>query len=291
VPVAIPTQSLARFERLSFVSRLPAHAGLGGEHRSRRRAPSTEFIEHRSYYPGDDFRRIDWNVYGRLGSLQVRVTEGRERLELVLALDCSASMAWGEPDKLAFATRTIAALAYIGLGRYDAVRLVHLGTHEERLGPLRGRRRFGEVVSFLSRVGSQGRLDLSRQVSACVPSQAQQALVVLVSDLLTPEGVTDGLDTLLRQGVDVVVLHVLSPQELDPHLLGELELLDAETNARLEIGLSLAVLGQYRRRFAGWLDRQARVCHERGLRYVRLQTDRPLESVILDDLRRGNVLR
>jgi uncharacterized protein (DUF58 family) len=234
---------------------------------------------------------VDWNVYGRLGSLQVRVTEGRERLELILVLDCSASMAWGEPDKLGFAARAVAALAYVGLGRFDAVRLVQLGNPRGGLGPLRGRRRFGEVVQALSDGGAHGRLDLSAHVGACLPSPTRQALVVLVSDLLTPAGVEDGLDALLHQGVDVVVLHVLSPQELNPNMLGELELLDAETNERLEVGLSLAVLNQYRDRLGGWLERQAGACSERGLRYVRLRSDRALEAVLLDDLRRGNVLR
>ena len=291
MPITIPSESLARFERLSFVGHLPARAGLGGEHRSRRRAPSTEFVEYRPYQPGDDFRRVDWNVYGRLGSLQVRVTEGRERLELILVLDCSASMAWGEPDKLAFAARTVAALAYVGLGRFDAVRLVQLGRSGANLGPLRGRRRFGEVVQQLSQGGAHGRLDLASNVAACLPSPTRQGLVVLVSDLLAPDGVEAGLDGLLHQGVDVIVLHVLSPQELNPDLLGELELLDAETNERLEVGLSLAVLKEYRERLGGWLERQAGVCGQRGLRYVRLSTDRALEAVLLDDLRRGNVLR
>lgn len=289
--ISIPSDSLARFERLSFVSRLPARAGLGGEHRSRRRAPSTEFVEYRPYQPGDDFRRVDWNVYGRLGSLQVRVTEGRERLELILALDCSASMAWGEPDKLAFAARTVAALAYVGLGRFDAVRLVQLGHPRGSLGSLRGRRRFGDVVQALSDGGAHGRLDLAAHVADCLPSPARQGLVVLVSDLLAPEGVEAGLDGLLHQGVDVIVLHVLSPQELNPDLLGELELVDAETNERLEVGLSLAVLTQYRERLGGWLERQEGACTQRGLRYVRLRTDRALDSVLLDDLRRSNVLR
>jgi uncharacterized protein (DUF58 family) len=293
VAVALPTDSLARFERLSFVSRVPARAGLGGEHRSRQRAPSTDFVEHRSYHPGDDFRRVDWNVYGRLGSLQVRVTEAREQQELILALDCSASMAFGEPDKLAFGASTIAALAYVGLGRYDRVRVVQLADADQRpnLGPLRGRRRFGEVVSTLSAVTARGRLDLTRHVADCLPAATRQALVVLVSDLLTPEGVADGLDALLRQSVDVVVLHVLSPQEIAPDLLGELDLLDAETNERLELGVSLSVLEQYQQRFRAWLERQAQTCTERGLRYVRVRTDRPLERLMLEDLRHGNVLR
>ena len=108
---SIPNDAFRQFDRLAFVSRRPARAGPGGEHPSRTRAPSTDFVDYRPYNPGDDFRRVDWNIYGRLGSLQVKVTEGRERLDLVLVLDCSSSMAYGQPDKLEFATHLVAALA------------------------------------------------------------------------------------------------------------------------------------------------------------------------------------
>jgi uncharacterized protein (DUF58 family) len=291
VQIALPNDTLGRIERLSFVSRRPARGGLGGEHRSRQRAPSTDFVEYRSYWPGDDFRRVDWNVYGRLGTLQVRVTEGRERQELVLALDCSASMGWGKPDKLVFAARLVAALAYVGLGRYDEVRLVRLGGGQPDLRPIRGRRRFPEVVSHLAGLQAHGQLDLAASVAACLPEGRRQPLVVLLSDLLAPQGIHDGLDALVREGLDVVVLHVLSPQELKPDMFGELELLDAETSQRLEVGLSVAVLEQYRKRFAAWLEQQAAVCTERGLRYVLLRTDRSLESALLEDLRHEDVLQ
>jgi uncharacterized protein (DUF58 family) len=123
--LAISSDALRQFDRLAFVSRRPARAGTGGEHASRRPAPSTDFIDYRPYQPGDDFRRVDWNVYGRLGSLQVKVTEGRERLDVLLVLDCSSSMAFG--DKLGVAGELVAALAYIGAARSDAVRIASLG--------------------------------------------------------------------------------------------------------------------------------------------------------------------
>src|ERR671939_96945 len=122
----IAADAFKPFDRLSFVVRRPARGGLGGEHRSRRPSPSTDFVYYRPYHPGDDFRRVDWNVYGRLGSLLVKVTEGRERLDILLALDCSNSMAYGQPDKLDFAAHLVAALAYVGMGRADAVRVVCL---------------------------------------------------------------------------------------------------------------------------------------------------------------------
>jgi uncharacterized protein (DUF58 family) len=291
--VAIATETFGRFERLSFVTQRMAQAGLGGEHRSRRRAPSTDFTDYRPYQPGDDFRRVDWNVYGRLGTLQVKLTEARERLDVALVLDCSASMAWGEPDKLGFGASVVAALGYVALARSDAVRVVCLrqGEAPAVLGPLRGRARLGELVRFVSGVQSGGRVELNAALAECLPTEGTQRLVVLVSDLLAPSGMAAGLDGLLAQRTDVVVLHVFSPEEADPRLAGEVELVDAETGDILELGASLATLEAYRGRYAAWQQDQAQACTDRGLRYVRLATDRPLTSVILDDLRRGRVLR
>jgi len=292
--VALPitaTDAFGRFDRLSFVPRQPARAGLGGEHRSRRRSPSTDFVEHRPYQPGDDFRRVDWNVYGRLGSLQVKLTEGRERVDLVLVLDCSASMACGEPDKLTFGAQVVANLGYIGLARSDSVRVVCLGSDTSRVGPFRGRARLPELVRSLSALDAAGRVDLTTALAECVPSDATQPLVIIVSDLMTVTGVAEALDALAGQRVDVVVLHVVSRDELDPRMSGDVELIDAETGELLELGASLATLDTYRARFQSWLADQASLCTTRGVRYMQIRTDRDAASVILQDLRQAKVLR
>jgi len=293
VALTLATDTFTRFERLSFVTRRDAQAGLGGEHRSRRRAPSTDFTDYRPYQPGDDFRRVDWNIYGRLGTLQVKLTEARERLDVALVLDCSASMAFGKPDKLEFAAGVVAALGYVALARSDAVRVVCLreGQAPTVLGPLRGRARLPDLMRFVTQATSGGRVDLNTALAECLPTDASQRLVVLVSDLLTPDGMAGGLDTLLGQRADVVVLHVYSPDEQDPSLAGEIELLDAESGDILELGASLATLDAYRARYRTWQDEQAAACTSRGLRYVRLSTERPLTSVVLDDLRSAQVLR
>jgi uncharacterized protein (DUF58 family) len=293
VAITIPIESLAHYERLSFVSHSPARAGLGGEHRSRRRAPSTEFIEYRPYQPGDDFRRIDWNVYGRLGSLQVKVTEGRERLEIVLVLDCSGSMDGGTPDKLSFSAQLVAALAYVGMARSDSVRIVCLSDKRPSaaFGPFARRSRMPQLARQLAQIAPVGLVDLNSGLRDCLPDGAYQPLVVIVSDLLTPRGVAEGLEALQVRLADLVVVHVVSPEEMDPALSGEVALVDAESNDILELGISLETLAAYRARFAGWLEERAAECRTRGIRYVRVRTDRPLPSAVLDDLRRGGVLR
>ena len=291
--LSISSETFSRFDRLSFVTRRAARAGLGGEHRSRRRAPSTDFVDYRPYSTGDDFRRIDWNVYGRLGTLQVKVTEGRERLSVVLVLDCSSSMAYGQPDKLEFAAQLVAALGYIGMVRSDSVRIACLtdAPTPAGFGPFGRRARLPRLVADLSRIAPAGLVDLNSGLSGCLGASPEQPLVIVVSDLLALPGIARGLEALQAAQADVVVLHVVSPQEMDPRLSGEVELVDAETNEVLEIGVSLETLSAYRARFAAWLaDRQAE-CSRRGIRYVRVVSHRPLASLVLDDLRRGGVVR
>jgi uncharacterized protein (DUF58 family) len=268
---------------------------LGGEHRSRRRSPSTDFVDFRPYSAGDDFRRIDWNVYGRLGSLQVKVTEARERLDVLLVLDCSSSMACGspKPDKLEFAAQLVAALGYIGMVRSDSVRIACLSDAPTApaFGPFGRRARMPQLVSDLSRIAPAGAVDLNLGLRGCLESSATQPLVIVVSDLLALPGVAQGLDALQAMRADVVVLHVVSPDEFEPRVSGELELVDAETHEVLEIGVSLDTLAAYRTRFASWLAEREAEANQRGMRYVRVRTDRPLASVVLDDLRRLGVLR
>ncbi|MDQ3811611.1 MAG: hypothetical protein M3336_15125, partial [Chloroflexota bacterium] len=205
----------------------------------------------------------------------------------------SASMACGTPDKLAFGASVVAALAHIALNRSDAVRVACLRQDQSSvgIGPLRGRARFAQVVRFIEGVKPAGRVELNAALTEFATEAAGPRMLVLMSDLLSPSGIAEGLDALLARRLDVVVLHAFSPDERDPRLSGEVELVDAETGQILELGASLATLQAYRARYAGWLAEQESVCASRGLRYVRVASDRPLDSVVLDDLRRAQVLR
>jgi uncharacterized protein (DUF58 family) len=290
--LAIPAETQRQLDRLTFVSRRPARAGAGGEHASRRPAASTDFVDYRPYHPGDDFRRVDWNVYGRLGSLQVKLTEGRERLDVLLTLDCSSAMACGTPDKLTFASQLVAALAYVGAARADSVRVVCLGQAFPGRWPLRRRSRLPDVMRELGRIVPTAIVDLNASFVNCVPRETPaNSLCVIVSDLMTPDGVANGIDALRGRVADVAVLHVVAPDELEPKLTGEVELIDAESDATSELGVSLATLSAYRARFQAWLDAREAECRARGLRYARLTTDTPLSTAVLRDLRQIGLLK
>lgn len=288
-------QFLRRLERLTFVAGHYATGGVGGEHRSRARASSIDFADYRPYVPRDDTRRIDWNVYARLGDMYVKLTEAREHLITYLLLDCSASMDWGEPNKLAYARALAAAFGYIALARNDTVSVARLDSRALWLRDVRSRRRTMDVLRFLDQATSgQGRLEFGAALGdfqADRPyGRRRGGQVVLVSDLLPPTGLEIGLDGLLRAQLDVVLVHVLSPQELEPAPGGDFEFVDAETGTRVHIGLSLAAVTQYQQRLAAALHHIEDICLRRRVRYLLVRTDEPLEDVILGALRKGMVL-
>jgi uncharacterized protein (DUF58 family) len=284
---------LQRLERLSLLARRPASGGAGGEHRSRARAESTEFVDYRAYVPGDDLRRLDWNAYRRLGALHVKLAEAREHLPLHLLVDCSASMDWGAPNKLTCARWVAAALGYLALGRNDLVSVACLGHHQRPAGDLRGRGRTVDLLRLLDQAAPVGRIDLAACVRELLLQRRARAggLIALFTDALVAEqALADTLDCLLAAQCDVVLVQVLSPQELEPEPGGDLEIVDAETAEVLQVGLSQAAVDEYRRRVEAWLAEVETACWRRGLRYLRVRTDEPLESVVLTRLREARVL-
>jgi uncharacterized protein (DUF58 family) len=282
---------LRRLERLTLASRRPVAGGLGGEHRSSARASSMDFADYRQYSPGDDFRRIDWNAYGRSGTLYVKLTEAREQLRVHILLDASRSMAWGTPGKLRYASQLAAALGYVSLARFDRLTVTALGEHPQQLRDIRGRARLPNLLHFLSDLQPSGLLDLNASLTAYRVNRRAGGMAILISDLLSPEGFEDGLDSLLAAGLDVVVLQVLSPQELTPTEGGDVELVDAETGEIVEVSLTARMIGIYRERLDRWCADAEDACNRRGVLYCRVNTDTPLEDVLLDQLRRVGVLK
>ncbi|MDP8923896.1 MAG: DUF58 domain-containing protein, partial [Chloroflexota bacterium] len=282
--------------------RRPASGGVGGEHRSRARAPSPDFADYRQYIPGDDFRQIDWNAYGRLGHLYVKQSEAREQLAVHILLDASQSMAWGAapatkgapagtPSKLGYARNLAAALAYLSLARYDRVSATALGETPRQLATVQGRGRFGTVVAFLDEVRPAGRMGLDDALAAYRVNRRLGGQAVLISDMLSPDGWQTGLDALQRAGLDVVVLHLLSPGELEPEVGGELELIDAETGEVVEVSLTAKTIAEYRTRLDRWCAEIEQFCSERAIAYVRVRTDTPLADLLLNTLRRSLILQ
>lgn len=303
---------LSKLDRLSLVVRRVRAGQMVGERRSTRRGTSSvEFADYRNYTRGDDLRRVDWNIYARLDRPFVKLFEEEEDLAVHLLLDGSGSMEWGGEaeergsggergtrrqgdgeNKWVYARRLAAALGYVALVSGDRLTVAAISNLQSAVyGSARGRGHALRLFEWLEGLEAGGTTDLNAALRAYALAGGRAGLAVLISDLFSPAGYAEGLTALAARGHEVVVLHVLSPDEVDPPLGGDLRLLDVETGEPQEVTVDAAMRALYRRRLMAWRDEIAAACRARDAHYIPVITDVPFEQVMLHDLRRAGVVR
>jgi uncharacterized protein (DUF58 family) len=290
-PTVFDEAFLRQLERLLLLMRSPVRGGLKGGRRSVKRGQSVEFADYREFTLGDDLRQLDWNVYARLERLFVKLFIEEEDVTVTILIDASASMATGDPSKLMFAKRAAAALGYIGLASEDRVALSALTGRVARRRPaLRGSGRVFRLLSDLSAIEpASGSTDLLAAARHAAAQLHGRGVLVLLSDLLDPNEDRVVRD-LAATGSELIVMHVLSPDELDPPLEGDLRLVDTETGERVDITADLATLDAYKARLDAWKAGFADIAAKRRASYVDLSSDVNLADLMFAELRRRKVL-
>ena len=290
-PTVFDEGFLRQLERLLILMKAPVRGGLKGGRRSVKRGQSVEFADFRDYTLGDDLRQLDWNVLARLEKLFIKLYVEEEDVTIHFLLDASASMAYGHPSKLLFAKRAAAALGYIGLASEDRVAITSLGGRAgRRQVALRGSGRVFRLLSALSGIAAaDGPTDLMAAARHAGAQLTGRGVIVLLSDLLDPNA-----DRVIRElaatGSELIVLHLLSPQELDPALEGDLRLVDVETGEGVDVTVDLATLDGYRTRLEAWRGGLADLAARRRATYVPLSTDVALTELMFAELRRRQVV-
>jgi uncharacterized protein (DUF58 family) len=290
-PTVFDEGFLRQLERLQVLMRAPVRGGLKGGRRSVKRGQSVEFADFRDYSLGDDLRQLDWNVLARLEKLFIKLYVEEEDVTIHFLLDASMSMAAGLPAKLVFAKRAAAALGYIGLASEDRVAILALGGRAGRRHvALRGAGRVFRLLSALSGIeAASGPTDLLAAARHAGAQLSGRGVIVLLSDLLDPNA-----DRVIRElaatGSELIVLHVLSPQELDPALEGDLRLVDVESGEGVDITADLATIDGYKARLAAWQEELAGLSARRRATYVPLSTLMPLTDLMFAELRRRQVV-
>jgi uncharacterized protein (DUF58 family) len=262
--------------------------------RSRRIGAGLEFADHRDYAPGDDLRYLDWNLYGRLERLSVRLYEEDEDLSIDVLVDASASMGTGRPPKLDLALQVGAALAYVGLANLDRVAVTPLGDAEATaLPPARGKARIIPILRLLDGVRADGRTALAASVRGFLARRRgrRRGLAILISDFYDEAGYRPALDLLRHHRLEVAAIQVSAPEELSPELHGDVRLRDVETGEIRELTVSPAVLAEYARRQQALVRGLEGFCRERAIPCFTVLSDRPFDEVVLRMFRAGGFLR
>ena len=276
----LPPQLLARLERLELVSRKIFRGRLKGERRSRRKGQSVEFADFRNYVPGDDLRFVDWNLYARLDKLFLKLFLEEEDLHVFFLVDASPSMNFGDPTKFFAAKQVAAALAFVGMCRGDRVRIEFLGTENQSSPVLRGRSQLWRMSEFVQSIEPEQICNLTDAVKRFCLKNTGRGIVVLLSDLMDKNGYEPALRMLVGQQMDVFVLHMLSPEEMNPDLKGDLKLVDCEDSDEAEISVSTALLKKYKATLAAYVDQARRFCSQRGMTYLLARSDQGADVLV-----------
>lgn len=277
----------ARLERLQLHTGRRLAGRFSGDHRSRRHGSSLDFADYREYHPGDDFRRIDYNLYARLDQLLLKLFEAEEDITVRLLIDTSASMA--RPEKLQRARQIAAAIGFVSLVRRDVVTLATFPFQ----GPVprfSGRASLQALMTALERLEATGPTEFAAAVSELLGRRATPGLTVVISDLLTPDW-TQAIRRLPVRGDQVAVVHLHDRSELDPAISGDIEVVDRETGAIVAVSATPADLQTLRRRAEAWQTEVAQHCRLSGVGYCLVNLEDDLEAALFGSWRRQGLVR
>ena len=271
----LSSELIGKISHLDVSSRKIFAGKLKGERRSKKRGESVEFADHRPYATGDDLRHIDWNIYARLDRFFMKLFMEEEDLSLHIVIDASASADCGEPNKFFYMQQVAMSLGYIGLLNLNRVAVTAVGMRDElvlaggdqsiagNIRDLRGRRRTHDLARFLCSITPEGGTDFG---------QACKRLLV-------------------GRGYDVFAIQVLSPQEVNPDISGDLQLRDVEDGDMAEVTISAPLLKKYKENLSAYCQELRDFCARREITGLTIQSDTPIDTLLVDYLRKRGLLR
>lgn len=290
---------MARIERLRLKVRGVFNGVLRAERRSRRLGSGLEFADFRDYTRGDDLRSIDWNIFGRLDRLVVKILEEERDLAVAILLDCSGSMRWAPEGAAPAATKwtlarhLAAALAYLVLHNQDQAGIWYFDNAlRSQCGFFRGRAAFHELVRFIEAAPApSAATSLGASLEAFAARQKRRGVAIVLSDCLDPEGFEKGLAALTGRRFETHVLQILDPAECEPALTGDFVLRDCETDGEMALTATPALLRSYGAEVARFQESVRAVCRKRGAGHSLALAGQAFDDVILRNLRHDRLVQ
>ncbi len=282
---------LRKLEQFSILSKKLRKGAVRGEHRVIRRGMSTEFHDYKDYNSGDDLRYIDWNIYGRLDKLLIKLFSGEEDQSVHILLDTSLSMNGGYPSKIDYAKQIAGALAYISVNSLDRVGIT---SFSDRMGeiyvPERHLSNMYSMFHYLESIEADGSTAFNNALKEYSRKVKRPGTAVVISDMMDNEGFEEGLLSLIYRKFDVVVLQVLSEEELAPRINGSVKLIDAETGRPMKVSIDRKSIRQYQEELDAWFSSIEKFCIQKNIDYIRSGSMVPIEDFLLKYLRHGGMI-
>jgi uncharacterized protein (DUF58 family) len=287
----IDPQFMARLDQLDILSRKLLAGKMKGERRSKRRGQSVEFADYRNYTIGDDLRFIDWNIYARLDKLFLKLFMEEEDISLYILVDVSASCDFGDPNKAIYIKKVAAALGYIGLVNYNRVTIAAMADGiVAETGGMRGRRRVSQMIDFVTKLKPAGSSHFAESCKRFALANRHKGVCVVLSDFFVKEGFESGLRYVAGGKYDLFCVQILSPQEIDPDLAGDLKLRDIEDDDMAEVSITQPLMKQYKSNLNAYCLSLKDYITRRGGTYLFTSTAVPFDTLVLNYLRERGLL-
>ncbi|MBR4863111.1 MAG: DUF58 domain-containing protein [Oscillospiraceae bacterium] len=278
---------IAMLEARDLMVKNPMNGLFGGNRRSQSYGSSAEFADFREYAPGDDLRRIDWNLYARFEKLYLKLFVDERQLHHRIYIDSSASMDWGEPNKAHMALKLAAALGFLAVQSMDRVSFYSLqeNTCRDLCRTVVGREAFYNAANTLNRVRFFGDSDVGAAFASLEDIGHGDGLSILISDFLTDSDWKSAVDKLLYHNREVCLIQVLSRDEIAPGFSGKVLMLDSERidedderNFRSEI--TRTSMKAYAEAFA-WHQKELKdFCAARNVSFMTVCSDESIERML-----------
>lgn len=283
------------FRKLSNINlniNLKLSQGAQGGRKSKAKGMSVEFSDFREYAPGDDFRRVDWNAYGRLDKLFIKVfMEEREGIFNIF-LDKSKSMDYGKINKKKTALQLGAALSYIALNNLDRVQFNLI--ENDKISMLQGgtgKRGFQSILKQLEQVDFEGSTNMGSSIIK--KKISNRGVSIIISDFFDNNGIESiekALKYLAYKKQQIILIQVLCNEEINPSIENEVTLVDSESNEKVKLNLNNKVIASYKEALKNFNKQLESLALKYGGTFISVESGRPLEEVILKDLGRKGVI-
>jgi uncharacterized protein (DUF58 family) len=279
--------TLSSISGLELVAKTVVDGFVAGLHRSPDFGFSQEFAEYRAYNPGDDLRHVDWNVFARTERAYLKRYRGETNCQITMLLDASASMGYTSHGvtKLDYARYLAASIAYMANRQRDAAGLIVF--HEDvdnYIQPSTRQGQFHRLINGIEKAELGAKTDFVKPLLHFQQFLHRRGLAIVISDFWQdPDAIVNAVVPLRYHGNEVVLFHILDPQEIQPKLKEPVLLVDMETKDALEVSPDYAK-HDYRAKIDAHIDALCSKSKSNGVDYFLLQTDRPLDSALREYL-------
>ena len=287
----------SRLETLALELRADLAGFFGGKHLVKTYGQTVEFADYREYMLGDDIRRIDWNLFSRFEKFFIKMFTDERQMHTQVFIDCSASMGKDDPEKSAYAIGVAAALGYLSVHNMDKVsyKLMMGDKAEDPFGTIVGKRAFFNAISRLDNQVFDGDTDIKKAVINTPNPGNNDGLTVIISDFFTESDWKGAIDYLCYKKRQVLLVQILTPDEVNPYYTGRVNLIDAESldvsdEKNMKLNVDRASLNAYAMAMLEHTNDLKHFCNSRGASFVTVCTDEPIERVLFKELMKVGIM-